>query len=252
MKLSFIRRHAETVVAPLAVASLYAALIITSEAGESAQVIAALFFFCVLGLWVGFRRLRVHAAASRLVAIGRPDEMAKLVEREVPRRWTTGTRAPLHVFAAMGHNLAGEYEAAKTSLATSGIRLGAKEHQSWQLLWAAADIHARTALGDVAGAKASYARTVAPHRALPMTGGVELVAIECEARIALAEGDAARARELVTPMTKDIRLGPGARAQLHALLAQALAAEGNAADAAVQAAKARDLAPRCTFPHLPA
>jgi hypothetical protein len=84
-----------------------------------------------------------------------------------------------------------------------------------------------------------------------MSNAIDLVASEAEARIALAEGDAARAKELVAPMTKDIRLGPGARAQVHALLAEVLTAEGDAAEAAVHAKKARELAPKCTFPRLP-
>lgn len=247
-----IRRHAETVVAPLALASLYAALMLTSGAGGTSQVIAAMFFVFVFGLYVAFRRLRVHAAASRLVAIGRPDELTKLVERELPRRMTSGTRAPLHVFAAMGHNLAGDFAAARRSLDESGIRLGKKELQSWQLLWAAADIHARTATGDLAGARASYARTVEPYSSRPSSGGIELIAIECEARIKLAEGNPVRARELIAPLAKDIRLGPAARAQIHAILAEAAAAEGDLETAATQAAKARELAPKCNLVREPA
>lgn len=246
-----IRKHAETVVAPLAVAGLYAALIITSGAGQTSQVIAALFFVVVLALWIAFRRLRVHAAASRWVAIGRPDELQKLVEREVPRRWTAGTKAPLHVFEAMGHNLAGEPAKARKALERSGIRLGSKQLQSWQVLAAAADIHARTMLGDVKGAKESFVRGIATQRILPGSGIVSLLAAECEARIALAEGDTARAKELVAPMVKDIRLGPAARAQVHALMALALAKEGDDEGAKAQAAKARELAPRCVFPGLP-
>ncbi len=247
-----IRKHAETVVAPILVAGLYAALIITSGAGKTSRVVAALFMVVVLALWIAFRRLRVHAAASRWVAIGRPDELQKLVEREVPRRWTAGTRAPLHVFEAMGHNLAGEPEKAKQALARAGIRLGSKQLQGWQVLAAAADIHARTMLGDVKGAKDSYARGIATQRILPGSGILTLLAAECTARIALAEGDTARVKELVEPMTKDIRFGPAARAQVHALMAMALAREGDDEGARTHAAKARDLAPRCVFPGLPA
>lgn len=251
MKQSAIRKHAETVAAPLLTAGLYAALILSSGAGGPSQAIAALFFVVVLGLWIAFRRLRVHAAASRLVAIGRPDEVAKLVEREVPRRWTSATKAPLHVFAAMGHNLAGEHEQARQALVTSGIKLGGKDLKGWQVLAAAADIHARTAMGDVKGAKESYARGIATAAMMPGSGIVALLASEAEARIALADGDPARARELVAPMAKDIRLGPAARAQVHAIMAQALAAEGDAEGAQAQAAKARALAPKCVFRGLP-
>ena len=168
---------------------------LTSGAGGTSQVIAAMFFVFVFALYVAFRRLRVHAAASRLVAIGRPDLLTALVERELPRRLTAGTRAPLHVFAAMGHNLqrrlrggpprprdvgdqAGQEGAAELA-ALVGRRRHPRPHRHRRL----------------AGARASYERTVEPYSTRPSSGGIELIAIECEARIKLAEGNPVRARD---------------------------------------------------------
>jgi hypothetical protein len=235
-------RNLDTVVAPFGLAAVYAWFIYTSKAGPIPEAMAGMFFVALIGLWFWMRRLRVHAGASRLAAIGRPDELLAMVERELPRRLTHGTRAPLHVFAAMAHNLRGDHAAARASLEESGIKLGDRRNRSWQFLWAAADIHARTALGDVAGAKKSFAKGIAPMRPMA-TSGVELVVVEAEARIKLAEGDAEGARAMITPLVKDIRLGPGARAQMHALLAEAADKAGDGEAAATHRDEARKLAP---------
>ncbi|HUQ07923.1 MAG TPA: hypothetical protein VM261_35755 [Kofleriaceae bacterium] len=235
-------RHFDTWIAPIGLATVYAIFIWSSDSIPLVEVIAGMFFFALIGMWFWIRRLRLHAGASRLAAIGRPDELLALVAKELPRRLTQGTRAPMHVFAAMAHNLLGDHAAARAALDASGITLGERHNRSWQFLWAAADIHARTALGDIAGAKKSFEKGIAPMRPMA-TSGVELVALEAEARIKLAEGDAAGARELVAPMVKDVRLGPGARAQMHALLAQAADKSGDGEAAATHRAEARKLAP---------
>ncbi len=243
---AWLRLHGEAWLAPFALAGLYAALVLNSAAGRTAQVVAAMFFVALILLWFGVRRLRVHAAASRLAAIGQPDELLALVERELPRRLTAGTRAPLHVFAAMAHNLRGAPAAARRALDAAGIVPGGKALRSWQFLWATADVHARCTTGDLAGARTTFARAIEPMNRVG-SGGVELMAMEALARIRLAEGEPATARELVAPMVKDVRLGPAARGQLHALLAQIAAAAGDEAEAADHAARARALAPRCAL-----
>lgn len=240
-------RNFDTWIAPIMLATVYAVFIWSSEPSRIAEVIAGMFFVGIIGMWFWVRRLRVHGGASRLAAIGRPDELLALVDKELPRRLVHGTRAPMHVFAAMAHNMLGDHAAARRSLDASGIKLGDRRLRSWQFFWAAADIHARTAQGDVAGAKKSFAKGITPMGAMA-SSGVQLVALEAEARIKLAEGDAATARELVTPLVKDVRLGPGARGQLHAFLAQAAAKAGDGDEAAAHAAEARKLAPRCVMP----
>jgi hypothetical protein len=240
-------RHFDTWIAPFGLATTYAVFIWSSKATPLVNVIAAMFFFALIGMWFWIRRLRLHAGASRLAAIGRPDELLALVAKELPRRLTHGTRAPMHVFAAMAHNLLGDHAAARKSLDASGITPGDRRNRSWQFLWAAADIHARTAVGDVAGARTSFEKGIAPMRPMA-TSGVELVALEAEARIKLAEGDAAGARELIAPLVKDVRLGPGARAQLHGLLAHAADKAGDGEAAATHRAEARKLAPHATPP----
>jgi hypothetical protein len=236
-------RNFDMWIAPFALATVYAIFIWSSEPSRIAEIIAILFFIAIIAMWFWIRRLRVHAGASRLAAIGRPDELLALVARELPRRLTNGTRAPMHVFAAMARNMLGQHVAARQSLDDSGILPGSRQQRSWQFLWAAADIHARTGQGDVAGAKRTYEQGIAPMRA--MGAGVELVAIECEARIKLADGDPDGARDLLVPLVKEVRLGPGARGQLHALLAKAAQAGGDTDAAATHAAEARKLAPHC-------
>jgi hypothetical protein len=243
----WLKRNLDTVIAPIGLAGVYAFFIYSSEAGPVPEAMAGMFFVALIAMWYWVRRLRVHAAASRLAAIGRPDELLALVSREVPRRLTHGTRAPMHVFGAMAHNMLGDFAAARRSLDEAGIVPGGKSMRAWQFMWAAADIHARAAQGDVAGAKKTFAAAMAPMRTFA-SGGVELMAIEAEARIKLAEGDAAGARELIAPIVKDMRLGSGARGQLHALLAEAAAKAGDDEAAATHRAEAKKLAPRCVVP----
>lgn len=234
-------RNFDTWIAPFGLATVYAVFIWSSKPGAVAQVVAAMFFVSLIAMWFWIRRLRVHAGASRLAAIGRPDELLAMVATELPRRITHGTRAPMHVFAAMAHNMLGDFAAARRSLDEAGITPGDKRNRSWQFLWGAADVHTRSAVGDVEGAKKTFAKTIAPMR--PMSGGIELIACEAEARIALAEGDPAAARERLAPMVKDVRLGPGARGQLHALLAQAAEQAGDAEAATTHRAEAKKLLP---------
>jgi hypothetical protein len=239
-------RNFDTWIAPIGLATVYAVFIWSSQSTPLIDVIAGMFFVGIITMWFWMRRLRIHGSASRFAAIGRPDELLALVAKELPRRLTHGTRAPMHVFGAMAHNMLGDYAAARKSLDASGIKAGGRDLRGWQFIWAAADIHARTAQGDVEGAKKTYAKGIAPMRPMA-TSGVELVALEAEARIKLAEGDAAGARDLVAPLVKDVRLGPGARAQLHAFLAQAAEKAGDAEAATTHRAEARKLAPHATL-----
>jgi hypothetical protein len=239
-------RYFDTWIAPIGLATVYAVFIWSSESNRMIDIISGMFFVGIIAVWFWVRRLRVHGSASRLAAIGRPDELIALVQKELPRRLTHGTRAPMHVFAAMAHNLLGDFAAARRSLDDAGIVPGERRNRSWQFLWASADVHTRTATGDIEGAKKTYAKAIATMR--PMGGGIELVAAEAEARIKLAEGDAAGARELIGPLVKDVRLGPGARGQLHALLALAADKAGDAAAAETHRAEAKKLVPRVAAP----
>jgi hypothetical protein len=240
-------RNFDMWIAPVMLATVYAVFIWSSEPSRVAELIAGMFFVAIIGMWFWIRRLRVHASASRLAAIGQPDELLAYVAKELPRRRTHGTRAPMHVFAAMAHNMRGDFAAARRALDESGIKLGDRRQRSWQFFWAAADVHARAAQGDVAGARKSFDKGIKTMGAMA-SSGVHLVALEAEARIKLAEGDAAAAREMVTPLVKDVRLGPGARGQLHVLLAQAATQAGDPEGAALHTAEARKLAPRCVLP----
>jgi hypothetical protein len=240
----FLVRHAETVIMPVFLLAVYTAFVLTSNAKGAALVLSLSFLVFVLFLWFGFRRLKLHAQASRLAGVGDPDGLLALIERELPRCWTENGRRPLHVHAAIAHNLRGDWAAARAALDRSGfLKHRGRSGRGWIPLAAAADVTTRTEQGDLAGAKVSYAR-LAPMAAIAPYGGMELVARECEARLLLAEGDPAAARERIAPLVKNIRLSDATRAQLHALLARSATALGEADVAAEHAAKARELAPR--------
>jgi hypothetical protein len=243
----WLRYWGDAVIVPIALMLLFLTFVWSTNAGGVAQVVAALFMFAVVGLWLGFRRLRVHASASRLAAIGDPAGLLALADEELGRRLRSTSPAGLQVYRAIAHNLAGRPAEARLALDASGIRPGDRGTASWHLLWASAEIDARTRLGEVAAARATFDRVVARYPRTVGAGGLDVIAAECEARVRLAEGDAAGARTLVAPYLKDIRLGPGARAQLFAIVAGCERALGDDAAAATAAAKARELAPQCVL-----
>lgn len=244
MKLpAWLRHHGDGLFLPLGLVLLYVWFVATADATGAAAGIAAMFCVVVLLLWLVFRRLRTHASAARLAGIGEPEQLLALADSELQRRWLRNGDTSLHIYRAMAHNLAGRPELARQALDAAGVKLGARSSRSWQLLWAAADIDTRGQVGDAAGARATFEKMVVPFARVMPARGVSLIADECEARVKLAEGDAAGAKALVAPLVKDIRLGPGARAQLHAILSRCEAALGDATAAAAAAARARELAP---------
>ena len=240
-------KYAETVIMPVFLVAVYAAFILTSNAKGAARVLALSFLVLVLLIWFGFRRLKLHAQASRLAGVGDPDGLLAHVERELPRCMTEGGRRPLYIHAAIAHNLRGDFAAARKALDQSKYLepTRSRRGRGWQGLAAATDVVTRTEQGDLAGARKSYERGVAPIAALAPYGGMDLVARECLARLELLEGDPGAARALVAPLVKNIRLSDATRAQVHALLARAARALGEPVEAADHAAKARALAPRC-------
>lgn len=243
----WLRRHGDAIVVPVALIIVYAVFISTANANRPAQILAVCFLFVVLFLWMTFRRLRVHATAARLAAVGEPEQLLALADEELRTRWLHGGDVALHIYRAMAHNLAGRTDEARKALDAAGVKPGDRRTRNWALLWAAADIDTRTRQGDAAGARATFDRMIVPFARFVPSRGVGLIADECEARVKLAEGDAAGARALVAPLVKDIRLGPAARAALHAIQAACDRKLGDEAAAKAAADKARSLAPKCTF-----
>jgi hypothetical protein len=229
---------------PVFLMAVYAAFVITSNAKGAALVLSLAFLGFVLFLWFGFRRLKLHAQASRLAGVGDPDGLLALVDTERRRSLTEGGRRPLHIHAAIAHNLKGDWAAARRELDASGyLTQKGRRGRGWAAVAAATDVTTRTEQGDVKGARASYEKLV-PYAAIAPLGGMDLVARECEARLLLAEGEPAKARERIAPLAKNVRLSDATRAQVHALLARAATALGEAEVAAEHAAKAKALAPK--------
>jgi len=242
-----VRHFFDAVAMPIALCLIYTAFVITADATGTARILAGVFLGVVLLLWLAFRRLRVHAAAARLAAIGEPVELLALADHELSRRWLRNGDVALHVYQAMAYNLAARPVEARAALDQAGIKPGKRRGRSWQLLWGAADVDTRTQVGDAAGARKTFETIVVPFASVMPARGVNLMVAECEARVRLAEGDAKGARELVAPHVKDMRLGPGARAQLYAILSMCDTALGDEKSAAAAAAKARELAPKATL-----
>lgn len=239
----WMRHYGDTIIVPGALVLLYLTFASEANATGLARGLAFAFMIIAVALWWGFRRLRVHASAARFAGIGEPEPLLALADTELGRKWPAASATSLHVYRAMAFNQLGRPADARKALDASGVKPGQRSTRSWQLLWGAADIEARTRLGDAAGARKTYDTVVKPFAFLLPGRGVELITAECEARVRLAEGDAAGARALVTPQLKDIRLGPGARAQLYAIVAACDAQLGDETAAEAARAKARELAP---------
>ena len=67
-----LRHYGDAIVVPMGLALVYLAFVVTSNATGTARVLAAAFMLLALAMWVGFRRLRLHAGAARLASIGEP------------------------------------------------------------------------------------------------------------------------------------------------------------------------------------
>jgi hypothetical protein len=248
MKLpTWLRYHGDALLMPLFLAGVYTAFVITADATGGARILAGVFLLVVVALWMAFRRLRVHAAAARLAAIGEPAQLLTLADEELKRRWFPAGNVPLHIYRAMAHNLAGRPAEAQAALIASKLKPGERATRSWQLLWGATDIDTRTRLGDAVGARKTFDQIVVPFARLMPGRGIDLIVAECQARVLLAEGDAAGARELIAPLVKDMRLGPAARGQLYAIRSGCDAKLGDEVGAAAAATKARELAPSCVL-----
>ena len=230
-----VRHYTDAIVVPIALVLLYVTFTISANATGAARVLAAIFMLIALAMWVGFRRLRLHAAAARLSAIGEPAQLLTLADDELQRRWFPAGKASLHIYRAMAFNLMGKPTEAKAALDDSGVKPGARSTRAWQLLWSATDIDARTRLGDAVGARKTLDTVLKPFVRMMPSRGIELIATEAEARA------------LVAPFVKDMRLGPAARAQLYAIVAASERRLGNEAAAKVAAAKVTELAPSCTL-----
>ncbi len=210
---------------PVLVALAYAGLIATSDMTPAMMALTLGFFGIVLLLWSGFRELRLHAIASRHAAVGEPDELLALAEKQVTRRLRAKTRVPFQIYIAMAHELRGDRDAAKTALAATDLDLlHPKVRRTWGAIHASLRITLLTRDGDAAGARKVLEESLRPFLKYIPGAGAEVILREAEARVLLAEAKPDEARPMFEALAKDIRLGPATRAACLYLLGDHAAA----------------------------
>jgi hypothetical protein len=241
---------------PLVVAGCFWALIATSEARGIAVWVALGAFLVVMGLWLAFRRLQMHASATRLIGAGQADEVIELARGQLEWRRTERGKAPFRIYLAWGYLLRGDLDEADRVLGQAAPGRAALDR-----LWATAKIAAlvergtggmspvRTVEPDTVGeARRVYDRHIAPLLVGAPAPAVKLLADEASAKLRFAEGDAAGARPIFEKLCKEIRLGPASRAMAHWYAARCALVTGDRAGAAAHLDKAAALAPKTFLP----
>jgi nucleoside-diphosphate-sugar epimerase len=178
-----------------------------------------MFMFVALGDVAGLPPAAgPRGGLALLPAIGEPEPLLALADEELARRWlSTGTMS-LQIYRAMAFNQLGRPTDALAALKAAGVTPGAQVAQLAALVG-----RGRRRRADPARRRRRRARDL-------RTGGQAVHAAPAGARHradrhrvrgagAARRGRRRRRRALVAPGLKDIRLGPGARAQLYAIVA---------------------------------
>lgn len=159
----------------------------------------------VMCVWFLFRGLAAHAAISRGIAIGEPDEVVARARAAIDHRFTRRAKLPFRVYEAIGLGLRGQWEQSLEAIDAIGA-----VPDKWRLLAGVAQIAAATELADAA--KARKALDEITPLATRLGRAADLTLRECRARVRFVEGDLAGAGPLFRALADDIRLGPAPRA----------------------------------------
>ena len=131
-------RVIDTYAVPAILVSTYLVLIATSEMSRGIAVLTLFMLAGVIALWLAYRELRLHAAASRLASIGEPDELMVLAEKELDRRLLERSKVPFRIYVSIAYQLRGEWDEARRALARVDLgKLGGRTRRTWSLLHAA-------------------------------------------------------------------------------------------------------------------
>jgi hypothetical protein len=234
----------DSVVIPALIVATWIILVLTSGVRGIAAVVTLGAFLLVMFLWFTYRELRVHAAASRMAANGEPDELLELANGEITRRLTRRGRVPFHLYRSIAFEMRGDREAANTALGDVELdRLRGSGRTSWGLLHAAQRIGLVADVGDAVTAREVLERDLRPALKKLNSAGAEVLALECEARVLLAEGKLDEALPIFEKLAKNIRLGQSTRALCRHHVGRCLADRDPVAAAAAYAEAAR-LAPK--------
>jgi hypothetical protein len=192
--------------APIVLTGAYVGLIATMRPSLTISLFVLLGLLCVLVLWFLFRELAAHAAITRAIAVGEPDDVVGRARDAIDHRFSERARRPFRIYEAVGLGLRGQWEDSVAALSAAGIPTA----PAWKLLAASARIAAATELGNATAARVALADVTVASRRLGWRADV--VARDCQARVRFAEGDRAGALELFRALAGDVRVGPAVRA----------------------------------------
>jgi hypothetical protein len=197
-------------VVPGMMTTAYIVLMLTSETDATGRAWESVGLAFVFVLWWVFRILTETAAMARAVAVADPARVLELADFQLARRRRAKSRAPFHVYRALGLELRNDWEGALSEL----------EHVTPTGAFRALAATVRTSAFAETG-RAAKAREVfdAELAGKPVTRALDadILARLAEARLLIAEGDRAGAEALLAKLANDIRAGSGIRDRAQAL-----------------------------------
>ncbi len=216
-------RAIDTWVIPLVLVLTWVMLFVSSNVRGIPAVITLFALGLVVVMFRAYRELRAHAAASRHAAQGEPDELLRLADAEIARRWTPRSRVPFHIYRSIAMQQRGEWEPARKALEASELKkMGSRTRRSWSMLHDAQLINLLAEEGDAAGARRVLEEQLLPALRFVPGAGAKVIADEAEARVLLAERRFDAALPTFEKLARDVRLGPSTRALCRYHAAQCL------------------------------
>lgn len=230
------------------IGSAYGVFVAVSEASSTVKVIILIAFAFAFLLWTTARELRVHATASRLGAIGEPDQLIELADTQLARRRSARRRVPFFIYKALAHSMKAEWDEATKILEDIDFgSLRGNARRTWQFLYYNNLLACRLFTGRAEDARKIYEEHVAPFAEMVKSPGTELTARESRAKLLFFEGERDEAAEIFSALTNDIRIAQASRAHYHHFLAAIADDRGDADIAARHRAEAEELAPNVVF-----
>lgn len=190
---------------PIVLALAYLFLVYNLETSLSISLLVLAGGAVVLAVWFLFRGLAAHAAISRAIAVGEPDDVVTRARHAIDHRFTRRSKLPFRVYEAIGLGLRGQWEQSLEVIDAIG-----DAPAKWRLLAGVAQIAAATELAD--RERARKAMDEVTPLASRLGRAADLTLRECRARVRFVDGDLAGAGPLFKALSDDIRLGPAPRA----------------------------------------
>lgn len=229
---------------------LLVALILRWSGGLTPQALAAAVALAALTFYLGARRARQTLARIQYhLAVGEPDKLLALVDRQLRHRRSPAARGPLLVFRAAGQSMQGDWEGALATLDEVDPEAMPEPGRAvWQFGYWGARFGCL-----VFTERIEEARRVLEQHIEPLAGTEELrhagdAVTAARAELAFCDGEYERARPIFERLVADGRVPPASRAVFHYFLGRIADEEGEGGQARRHFSRAVALAPRTWIP----